>query len=215
MGGIDLTLATELRDELGLRRAVETGTFRGATARELASLFDSVVTIELSESLHKRAAAALADLPNVNAIQGHSAQVLGTLASSDTPTLYFLDGHWSGGKTEGSEDECPVLEELVAIGAGHQHDCLIIDDARLFTSAPPPPYDPSQWPSIVEVFDAIRSRRPEHLVTLLSDQVIAVPTRAKPLVDSYGARVHAASVGLRWRASDVLVKARTRIARAH
>jgi hypothetical protein len=51
-------------------------------------------------------------------------------------------------------------------------------------------------------------------VTLLSDQVIAVPAQAKPLVDSYGARVHAASVGLRWRASDVLVKARTRIARA-
>ena len=211
MGTIDLQLATDLRDELGLRRAVETGTFRGDTARALAGLFDGVVTIELSKSLHKRAASALADLPNVEAIQGHSAEVLGKAVGLDTPTLYFLDGHWSGGKTEGSSDECPVLSELTAIGSGTQDDCVIIDDARLFTSAPPWPFDPAKWPSIVEVFDAIRSRRPDHLVTLLFDQVIAVPQRAKPVIDAYGARVQEASVGVRSRAVRFLVNTRTRI----
>src|SRR5437667_12277639 len=122
MGTIDLRLAAELHDELELRRAVETGTFRGETARALASLFDSVVTIELSKSLHKRAASALADLPNVEAIQGHSAEVLGKAVGLDTPTLYFLDGHWSGGKTEGSSDECPVLSEFRELGSGTQDE---------------------------------------------------------------------------------------------
>lgn len=208
MGTIDLRLATELRDKLGLRRAVETGTYQGLTARALASLFESVITIELSRPIYERAANALRDLPNVEAVQGHSSDVLDRIVRQDTPTLYFLDGHWSGGNTAGSGDECPVLEELGAIGPGSQDDCLVIDDARLFTSAPPPPHDPAQWPTIVEVFDAIRSQRPRHMVTLLSDQVIAVPLRAKSVIDSYGTRVDEADIGLRQRVLRTLFKAR-------
>jgi hypothetical protein len=125
----------------------------------------------------------------VTVLQGHSADLLSKIGSADTPTLYFLDGHWSAGITEGTGDECPVLEELAAIGTGHPDDCVVIDDARMFTSAPPPPLDPAQWPTIVEVFDAIRSERPEHVVTLLGDQVIAVPQRAKAAIDGYGIRL--------------------------
>jgi hypothetical protein len=189
VGTIDLSLAADLRDRLELRRAVETGTFRGATARSLASLFESVVTIELSTALHERATAALRDLPQVQTVCGHSVEALRATTNAATPTLYFLDSHWSGGATEGAQDECPVLAEIAAIGVGHPQDCLIVDDARLFTSAPPPPHDPAQWPAIVDVLDAIRSQRPEHLVTLLADQVIAVPPQAKATIDAYGARV--------------------------
>jgi hypothetical protein len=198
MGTIDLRLATELRDKLGLRRAVETGTYRGLTARALASLFENVITIELSRSIHEQATNALRDLPNVETVQGHSSDVLVGVARQDTPTLYFLDGHWSGGNTAGSGDECPVLKELGAIGPGNQDDCIVIDDARLFTSAPPLPHDPAQWPTLVEVFDAIRSQRPSHTVTLLSGQVIAVPLRARSVIDSYGARMNE-DIGLRQR----------------
>jgi len=189
VGTIDLTLAADLRNRLDLRRAVETGTFRGVTARSLAALFDSVITIELSATLHERATVTLRDLPQVQTVHGHSAEALQAVAGAGIPALYFLDGHWSGGATEGVNDECPVLAEIAAIGAGHPEDCLVIDDARLFTSAPPPPHDPAQWPAIVDVLDAIRSQRPDHLVTLLADQVIAVPPRAKPAIDAYGARV--------------------------
>jgi hypothetical protein len=204
MGTIDLRLATDLRDEVGLQRAIETGTYRGRTARALASVFDSVITIELSQSLHERAASTLGNSPQVEAMHGHSSEVLRKVVRGDIPTLYFLDGHWSGGNTEGTDDECPLLDELAAIGAGHQDDCIVIDDARLFTSAPPPPHDPTHWPTIVEVFDAIRSRRPDHVVTLLSDQVIAVPQRAKPLIDAHGARAYEASIGLRQRILGML-----------
>jgi hypothetical protein len=213
MGTIELRVASELRDELGLQRAVETGTYRGLTARALASLFESVITIELSSALHERAAAALGDIPNIEAIHGHSADVLGGVAQQGIPTFYFLDGHWSAGKTAGSTEECPVLAELSAIGSGHRDDCFFIDDARLFTSAPPPPHDPAQWPTVVEVFDAIRMHHPHHAVTLLFDQIIAVPPRAKPVIDEYGARMQAASTGLRQRLLGMLVKVRERVNR--
>jgi hypothetical protein len=190
MGSVDLSLATDLRDRLQLRRAVETGTFRGLTARALAGVFPEVVTIELSEPIHATASQALADLPGVTAVQGHSAERLREVADAVVPTLYFLDGHWSGGHTSGVEDECPVLEELTAIGAGHPSDCFIVDDARLFTSSPPPPHRAEQWPSLVEVFDALRAIHPDHLVTLLDDQVIAVPASAKGAIDAYGERVN-------------------------
>ncbi len=199
MGTIDRKLAVDLRDQLGLERAVETGTYRGLTARVLGALFDSVVTIELSGPLYERAAKKLEDLSNVEAVHGNSPDVLRGLADGEQSTLYYLDGHWSGGVTEGTQDECPLLEELAAIGSGTADDCLVIDDARLFTSAPPPPHDPAQWPTITEVFDTIRSDRPEHIVTLLADQVIAVPRRAKPAIDVYGLRVYEAGLGLQER----------------
>jgi hypothetical protein len=189
MGSVDPAFAADLRDRLGLKRAVETGTFRGATTRKLAGLFESVATIELSPELHRRAEVTLGDLPNVRLLQGHSAERLAEVGDPDVATLYFLDGHWSGGSTSGADEQCPVLGELAAIGPGHPDDCIVIDDAHLFTSAPPLPYDADQWPTLLDVFDAIREHRPHHIVTVLGGQVIAAPARARPAIDTYGLRL--------------------------
>ena len=186
MGGVPDQLGVALRDALGLTRAVETGTYRGGGARSLAHMFDSVVTVELSPELHASAATALADLRHVTALCGNSADVLPGLADASIPTLWFLDGHWSGGETAGEEAECPVLGEIAALRAGHVDDCVVIDDARLFAAPPPPPHDPNQWPTLLEVFDALREARGDQHVTVLDDLVIAGPTRAKPVVDRFG-----------------------------
>jgi hypothetical protein len=204
MGTIDIQLAVQLRECLGLRRAVETGTYRGLTARTLAPIFESVITIELSAQIHADAARALRGFQNIAAVRGRSQEILENALEFNVPTLYFLDGHWSGGHTAGEGERCPVLAEITAIGAGNPYDCLVIDDARLFTSAPPPPHDPRDWPTIVEVFDAIRAQRPEHLVTLLTDQVIAVPVAAKAVLDDYGVRTREEGSGLGRRALAVL-----------
>jgi hypothetical protein len=132
-------MASDLRAAVGLRRAVETGTYRGDTARALATVFAAVVTIELSADVHRAATAALADVPSIRAVHGLSSQMLSDVRDPQTPTLFFLDGHWSGGTTAGIEDECPVLEELEALAGGHPDECLLIDDPRLFASAPTPP----------------------------------------------------------------------------
>jgi hypothetical protein len=185
MGGIPIELAAALRDGLGLERAIETGTYHGGTARLLAGAFPSVTTIELSPELHEDARERLADVPAVLCVQGDSSEVLRDLVDPSIPTLYWLDGHWSGGPTAGAESECPVLAEIQHIGRGHPDDCLLIDDARLFIASPPPPHDPAQWPSLVELFDVIRESRPDVHVTVVADVVIAVPARAKPLVDRH------------------------------
>lgn len=181
-------LAAELRDALGLRRAVETGTFRGDGARTLATLFGEVVTIELSEQLSAEASVALADEPTVRVLHGNSADLLDDLVDSGKPTFFWLDGHWSGGETVGSEAQCPVLAELAAISVGHPDDCVLIDDARFFAASPPAPFDPSQWPTLTNLLDTVRDGWPAHHVTLVKDVVVAVPSRAKSLVDAFGHR---------------------------
>ena len=189
MVSVDLDLARQLRDELALERAVETGTYLGTTTRALAGVFPPVVTIERSPELHSDAVESLGDLPGVEALQGHSADQLPAVSDPGTPTLYFLDGHWSSGVTAGEDDECPLLRELQGIGAGNPGACLIVDDARLFTAPPPPPHDPHAWPTQLEVFDTIRADRLDHHVTVLGDQILAVPRRAKSIVDAYGQRI--------------------------
>jgi hypothetical protein len=185
MGGVPTELAAALRAELELARAIETGTYRGGSARLLADVFPAVMTIELSPELYADAVESLADVPAVRCLQGDSAEVLREIVDPAVPTLYWLDGHWSGGPTAGAGHECPVLDEVERIGKGHADDCLLIDDARLFVASPPPPHDPAQWPSLVELFDAIRASRPGAHVTIVADVVIAVPERAKAVVDRY------------------------------
>lgn len=186
MGSLPPDLAAELRDRLGLTRAIETGTFLGGGTRLLAGLFPTVVTIELAEPLAARARSELADLPGVTVRQGNSRTILPGLVDPAQPTLYWLDGHWSGGETAGSDDECPVMDEVAAVAAGNGADCILIDDARLFAASPPPPHDPAAWPTLFELFDALRQARPGHHVTVLRDLVIAVPAEARDLVDRFG-----------------------------
>ena len=144
------------------------------------------VNVVVWRRLAERAARELADLPDVTVRQGDSRTVLPELVEPGTPTLYFLDGHWSGGETAGEAGECPVLDELRPIAPGNADDAILIDDARLFTASPPPPHDPAAWPTIVQIFAALQAARPDDHVTVLRDLVIAVPARAKDLVDRFG-----------------------------
>lgn len=186
MGALPSDLAVALRDGLRLRRGVETGTLHGGGARLLGELFESAVSIELSPELHAAASAELAAVENVELLLGDSREVLPRVVDAAVPTLFFLDGHWSGGETAGEEFECPVLGEIAALAAGNPDDCVVVDDARLFTASPPPPHDPDKWPTIAALFDALRAAKPGHHVTVLRDAVIAVPAAAKPLVDAWG-----------------------------
>lgn len=167
---------------------METGTYRGDGARLLAATFPEVVTIELSPELYDIASRSLAAVANVRTVQGDSRAELEPLAAEGVPTLYFLDGHWSQGATAGEDVQCPLLDELEALRGGHADDCLVVDDARHFAAPPPPPLDPRLWPTLIEVLDKIREQWPEHYVTVVHDQIIAVPRRAKPVVDGFGQR---------------------------
>lgn len=188
MGVLPHKLARELRDRLGLTRAIETGTYKGGSARALAWIFDDVITIELDPELHRRAADRLREITAITAVQGSSRDRLAPLVDRSRPTLYWLDGHWSGGETAGEDYECPVLDEVRAIGDGHPDDCILIDDARLFLEPPPPPHKSEHWPTFEEIATAIHSARPEHRVEVVHDIVVAVPPSVGDLVERFGRR---------------------------
>ena len=175
IGSLPHKLAADLRDRLGLERAVETGTFQGGGARALAAMFPTVLTIELSDRYFELASAELAAVPNIAAEHGASPAILERLEPA--PTLYWLDAHWSGLDTAGEENPCPVLEEIAAIPA-HRADCLLIDDARLFAAT----REPDRWPTLVRVLDLI----------------LCVPPEAKDLLDDFGME-HAQEV---WAAGE-------------
>ena len=186
-GAVSPHLASGLKQELGLVRAVETGTYRRWSARRLARVFPRVVTIELSPQLHQTAMKTLRDLPNVECRLGRSVDHLSELAHERVPTLYWLDAHWSPlfEASAGEADQCPVLDELKAIGPGDAADCFLIDDARVFCASSRPPYDPDHWPTLAEIFDTIRELHPGHYLTVVSDIVIGVPAGAKHVVDEF------------------------------
>jgi hypothetical protein len=199
-------LSRDLRDRFGLVRAIETGTYRGQGSRLLAEVFPKVTTIEVVPQLADAAKAALAGLPQVDVIEGSSRDVLPTLVDAAQPTLYWLDGHWSGGVTGGENDQCPVLAEIAAIAPGHPDDCILVDDARLFLAPPPPPHALEQWPTYRDLEDAVTAIRPGHRVMVAHDVVIAVPAAATDIVRAFAAAARPSISTIRRALNRVLVR---------
>jgi hypothetical protein len=186
VGSLPVPLVDALKRELGLEQAIETGTHTGGTAVLLAARFASVTSIELSAELHAAAQASLASVPNLTLLAGSSPVVRRALKRPSGGALFWLDAHWSGHDTAGIDDPCPAVEEIRAIGAGHADDCLLIDDARLFNSA--------DWPLLIDVMTTLKALRPEHHVTVVHDLIVAVPQRARPIIDDFAKRGEWAAV---------------------
>lgn len=112
---------------------VETGTYLGGTTERMASKFDTVYTVELSEEIYDSTKRRLSHLDNVNFLLGDSGKVIEVLSQViDAPVVFFLDAHFAGGRTAFGEKEVPLYEELSAIANRPQSDLIIIDDYKLF-----------------------------------------------------------------------------------
>lgn len=132
----------KMRDKYGIRTLVETGTGMGDGVEWFYRHFDQMHTIEIDPKSHE--AAKQHCVGGVNFILGDSAVELPQLiADISKPTIFFLDGHFSGGNTRGPKDT-PIVEELQAIFADPEDHIVVIDDARLFGT------DPS-YPTVDEV----------------------------------------------------------------
>jgi hypothetical protein len=183
----ELILAVAAR--CGIRTFVETGTYHGRTARWAADHFECVVTIERSRPLYERAVSAGRDAENIEFVLGDSRTVLPAVVRDLTgPAVFWLDGHWSGDDTAGSEDECPLLGEVEAIHTSGSVHALFVDDARLFAVPPPPPHDPDQWPALDEVMIALQVPVRRYYVAMVDDVIVAVPPEARREVVSYAQR---------------------------
>ncbi len=184
--GPPLELITALRQQFDLRSFVETGTYLAETAVWAASQFEQVYTIEHSEPLFQKASQTYKDVETIRFLYGDTRDhLMSILSQHETPCLIWLDAHWSGGYTYGHQDECPLLEELAIIADQTCDHFILIDDARLFLSPPPPPHDPEQWPALAEVMTALHRINPQFYTVVTEDVIVAVPLYARETVLTY------------------------------
>ena len=114
---------------------VETGTYQGETVMEMYSLFKKIYTVEVSELIYRKTRKKLSYLNNVEFILGDSATLLDKVISEiPDNTVFWLDGHWSGGITSKGIYEVPIIKECKHIDKHYKssHGIIIIDDFRLF-----------------------------------------------------------------------------------
>jgi hypothetical protein len=164
-----------LKERLALDTFVEGGTFKGGTASKMARLFDKVLTIEKSEAMYSEARQRLYSVANVVQFLGDTRDHLADIVRKSDNVLFWLDAHWSGGKTYGEGDECPLLEELqIIFESSMSNFVVLIDDARLFLAPPPSPHNVESWPTIDEVCGCV----PRGFEVLVYDDVLyLVPAR--------------------------------------
>jgi len=147
-GGPPRELAVQMHKARPFAAFVETGTFKGNTTRWASEVFPRVHTIEKFRANYEEARASLADRPNVTCHLGDSANTLpGILSQFSSDSLFFwLDAHFCGTGSAGEVGQCPLLQELDALRE-RPGDVVLIDDARLFLSAPLPLTNPRNGPA--------------------------------------------------------------------
>src|SRR5690606_15101007 len=179
---LDPALLKALKSALPLTLFVETGTFRGDTLEAMKSEFHELFSIELSPDLYSQALDRFRDEQNIRLIKGNSAEALRGILDSvrGRSTLFWLDAHWCVATgTAGETSQCPLLDELKAIGELNDTSVVLIDDARLFMAPPSAPHEVSQWPTFDQILQQLRAMAPAHEIMIVNDVIALFPTRAK------------------------------------
>lgn len=111
---------------------VETGTCRGDTADQAATIYDTVLTIEASPELVRASRERLANRPNVTVIEGRSEEKLAAaLACAPAPRLVYLDAHQTQMDWRTAKGPVPLEAEMDAIRTVGGESLVIVDDCRL------------------------------------------------------------------------------------
>lgn len=151
--------------------AIESGTYKGYTARKLALFVDHVITIEADFNYYTKSKKALQRFRNVTVMCGDSRTLIGqVLPPSETKCVLWLDAHYSGGDTAGSQDHCPLMDELLQIlPLRHSSNSIIlIDDSRGLIGA-------SGWPILSDVVGLLNQH--DYSSIIIDDVLIASSTK--------------------------------------
>jgi len=176
-------LVLTLKQRYGVEHFVETGTYYAQTALWAAQHFKRVTTIEYSKGIYDEVCKKYGSSnPNIEFVFGDSKSQLKIIVPElKEPCIFWLDAHWSGGKTYGADDECPLITELEIINRSEMNHFIFIDDARLFLSPPPRPHRVGQWPSISSIISVLQSGKSRY-IAIAEDVIIAVPEEAQSIV---------------------------------
>lgn len=178
-----------LKQNLNISTFVETGTFKGDTAAWASNHFEKVITIENSKLYFDEATNSNNHLQNIKFLFGDSRAVLTNVVSElRDPTIFWLDAHWCSMDSYGSNDQCPVIDEINLIRSTGTNHYIFIDDARLFLSPPPLPNKTGQWPTIDQICCNIQlscSKNEAYYIVVLEDVIVAVPDNTRSLIAEY------------------------------
>ena len=178
------SLVLNLVKNNNVKNFIETGTYKGNSSFWAAIHFDNVFTIELNKELYEETSSRKDAPKNITFLQGNSKVVLPELVNTlDGQSIFWLDGHWCMG-AGGKEDECPLMNELMAISKT-KDSIILIDDARCFLGPLPPPHNANDWPRIDEIFSLIHNYFPDYTSTIVEDVIVAVPASVKQNLDDY------------------------------
>lgn len=130
---------------------IETGTYLGDMVEAQLNNFEIIYSIELSGDLYKKALKKFSGNKKVSLYNGDSGIILKEIMPRiKEKSLFWLDGHYSGGITAKGGKNCPIMEELNAILSSDIEHILLIDDARLFNGT-------NDYPTIQELKNYILS----------------------------------------------------------
>lgn len=147
-----------------LRTLIETGTYQGSMVAALERDFDRIVSIEVDETLCRKAEHRFAGSATVTIVRGDSMHALPTLLERLTePALFWLDGHFSGGETSRGLLDTPIVHEVECVLKhairGH---AVLIDDARLFVGT-------HDYPTLEALRTQVAGLRPDLNVEVAHD----------------------------------------------
>lgn len=146
---------------------VETGTYRGVTARLALAQFREVHTIELSPTLFAEISPALED-EGAQCWCGDSAIMVPHMVTMfEEPVFWYLDAHWwPESEPDVAHGELPLWAELNALAARPHtyHDVIVVDDVSCFGHGPQPAWSDVSLERIAALFPDARE------VVLLGDQ---------------------------------------------
>ena len=186
---LDPKLAQTLQKALQCDTFFESGGFEGDTTAVLQHRFKRVISVELAPAYAQMLRERFGGSKSVEIIEGDSAAALERLHPHlrTERVLYWLDAHWcDAAAVDTASPQCPLLQELRAIGTLNDYSAVIIDDARLFLAPPLAPHQVSDWPNWSDISRTIEINSSlTHDVMVVNDCIVVFPRSARADLTEY------------------------------
>ena len=146
---------------------IETGTYLCRTVESVKNKFEEIYSIELNKGLYLKAKQKFIKYKHINIILGDSSKKLPKILSNiNSPCLFWLDAHYSGGNTSKTNVKTPIIMELQCIlNHPNKNHVILIDDAHDFTGK-------NGYPSIPELKKIINQY--EEKVLIIKENIIRI-----------------------------------------
>lgn len=127
-------LVIQLAKENKIRVFIETGTYIGKMLEAVNKYFDILYSIEIDKKLYDFCKKKFSDNKKINLLYGNSANTISKVLSKvKSPSLFWLDAHFSGGITSRGKNKTPIEMELKTILKNwNLGNIILMDDARKF-----------------------------------------------------------------------------------